>query len=55
VYTADFDLDALREYRRREPWGDAYRKPAAYASLTADAPGAAFARADSRRGPRLHR
>ncbi|MBO3678850.1 carbon-nitrogen hydrolase family protein [Streptomyces sp. NEAU-YJ-81] len=34
VYPAVFDLDALRDYRRRETWGDAFRRPAAYRSLT---------------------
>ncbi|MGW4079619.1 carbon-nitrogen hydrolase family protein [Streptomyces asiaticus] len=33
VYPAVFDLDALRDYRRRETWGDAFRRPAAYRSL----------------------
>ncbi|MFE1930420.1 hypothetical protein ACFW95_08565 [Streptomyces sp. NPDC059474] len=34
VYPAVFDLDALRDYRRREAWRDAFRRPAAYRSLT---------------------
>ncbi|MEU4893255.1 carbon-nitrogen hydrolase family protein [Streptomyces sp. NPDC044780] len=34
IYPAVFDLDALRDYRRRETWGDAFRRPAAYRSLT---------------------
>lgn len=52
VFTADFDLDVLRAYRRRETWGDAYRKPAAYAALALDAePLPEFRRADSRRRP----
>lgn len=33
VFLATFDLDALRAYRAREPWGDAYRRPAAYRPL----------------------
>jgi N-carbamoylputrescine amidase len=33
VSIATFDLDALRAYRAREPWGDAYRRPAAYGGL----------------------
>jgi predicted amidohydrolase len=33
VFLATFDLGALRAYRAREPWGDAYRRPAAYGSL----------------------
>lgn len=35
VYPASFDLEALRDYRRRETWGDAFRRPVAYSSLTA--------------------
>jgi predicted amidohydrolase len=46
---ASFDLEALRAYRQREMWGDAYRKPAAYGALVEDAPQAVFARPDSRR------
>ena len=35
VYLAPFDLDALRDYRAREVWGNAFRKPRAYHALTA--------------------
>lgn len=49
IHLATFDLDALRGYREHEVWGDAYRKPGAYASLVADAPAPVFARGDSRR------
>ncbi|MFD7504175.1 carbon-nitrogen hydrolase family protein [Streptomyces sp. NPDC059850] len=34
VYPAVFDLDALRDYRRRETWGNAFRRPATYRALT---------------------
>ena len=34
VYLAPFDLDAIREYRRREAWGNAFRHPTRYAALT---------------------
>jgi N-carbamoylputrescine amidase len=34
VYPAPFDLDALRDYRRRETWGDAFRRPGTYGRLT---------------------
>jgi predicted amidohydrolase len=35
VYLADLDLEALRAYRAREPWGDGgYRRPSAYRALT---------------------
>jgi predicted amidohydrolase len=49
IHLATFDLDALRAYRKREVWGDAYRKPSAYAALVADTPAPVFARPDSRR------
>ncbi len=34
VYLASFDLDALRDYRRRETWGAAFRRPSSYGILT---------------------
>jgi len=46
---ATFDLDALRAFRAHASGGDAYRKPATYQALAADAPVPVFARADSRR------
>jgi len=46
---ATLDIDALRAYREYETWGDAYRKPAAYAALAEDAPQSVFHRPDSRR------
>jgi predicted amidohydrolase len=49
IHLATFDLDELRAYRKREVWGDAYRKPSAYAALVADTPAPVFARPDSRR------
>ncbi len=51
VYLATLSLDALREYRRRETMGDAYRKPTAYRRLLSNevcVP--VFKRPDSRRG-----
>ncbi len=33
VYPSSFDLDAIREYRAREPWGNAFRKPHCYGLL----------------------
>ena len=33
VYLASFDLDAIREYRERESWGNAFRKPHRYGLL----------------------
>jgi N-carbamoylputrescine amidase len=34
VYLASFDLDSLRDYRRREAWGNAFRRPHRYGLLT---------------------
>jgi predicted amidohydrolase len=51
VYLATLDLDALRDYRRRETMGDAYRKPSAYRRLlSGEQSGSVFYRSDSRRG-----
>jgi predicted amidohydrolase len=33
IFVAEFDLDALRDYRSRETWGNAYRRPHRYAAL----------------------
>ena len=33
VYLARFDLDEIREWRRREAWGNAFRRPHRYAAL----------------------
>lgn len=33
LFVAEFDMDAIHAYRSRESWGNAYRKPAAYAPL----------------------
>jgi N-carbamoylputrescine amidase len=44
IFLATFDLDALRAYRAREPWGGAYRKPGAYGRLLAGASDPVFAR-----------
>lgn len=34
IYIAPFDLESLRTYRQREPWGNAFRKPHLYQLLT---------------------
>ncbi|MGZ3584541.1 MAG: carbon-nitrogen hydrolase family protein [Ktedonobacterales bacterium] len=34
IYLARFDLDALRSWRTRETWGNAFRRPSSYSSLT---------------------
>jgi N-carbamoylputrescine amidase len=33
IFLAPFDLAALRDYRSREAWGNAFRKPSRYAAL----------------------
>ncbi|MBK8550439.1 MAG: carbon-nitrogen hydrolase family protein [Ignavibacteria bacterium] len=33
IYTAEFDMDEIREYRNREVWGNAYRKVNAYSLI----------------------
>ncbi|MEE1929520.1 carbon-nitrogen hydrolase family protein [Streptomyces sp. TRM 70351] len=54
VYLAPFDLAALRDYRQRETWGDAFRRPSAYGRLTGGDVAAPFVRTrhDGRRLPR---
>lgn len=46
VFPAIFDLDALRDYRRRETWGDAFRRPSAYGALAPAPPRPPFVRVD---------
>jgi len=43
-----FDMDAIREYRRRETWGNAYRKPNTNAGLDSREDREPFLRSDSR-------
>lgn len=50
AYLAPFDLGALREYRRKEPWGDAFRRPALYGGLLNTEASPPFVRAQARRG-----
>ena len=49
VFLAEFDLERLRAYRAREVWGNAYRRPRCYASLTAPEVRPPFMRADATR------
>lgn len=49
VYLARFDLAALRDYRRHEVWGNAYRKPRHYGALVAEDVAEPFKREDARR------
>jgi predicted amidohydrolase len=52
IFLAVFDLEALRAYRSRETWGDAYRKPFAYGLLAQADAQPPFLRPNSRRFPR---
>lgn len=49
IFIAEFDVKKLREYREREIWGDAYRRPHLYKSLMIDNPKFPFKRNDARR------
>ncbi|MBN1176664.1 MAG: carbon-nitrogen hydrolase family protein [Dehalococcoidales bacterium] len=49
VYIAEFDMEALRDYREREAWGNAYRKPGRYGLLTSEEVNYPFIRKDARR------
>jgi len=49
VYVAAFDMDALRAYRAREAWGNAYRRPRLYRMLAAEEVSPPFVRPDATR------
>ena len=49
IYLAELNLDMLREYRKREVHGNAYRRPEKYGILTETAIQEPFIRADRRR------
>ena len=57
VVLARFDLGRLREYREREVWGDAFRRPHRYGALVEDVVSGPFARvnADGAAYDRRHR
>ena len=48
VYLAPFDLDAIRDWRSRETWGDAFRRPGLYAALTSPDVAAPFVRVNEK-------
>lgn len=48
IYLASLDLDALRDYREREVFGNAYRHPGKYRELVEEAVRHPFIREDSR-------
>lgn len=49
VYMASFDMDMIRDYRRREVHGNAFRRPALYTALIDEAVQAPFIRKEARR------
>jgi N-carbamoylputrescine amidase len=49
VYLAAFDVDSIRAYRKRETWGNAYRRPRLYRQLTAQEVERPFVRPDATR------
>jgi len=49
VYLASFDLDSIRAYRQREAWGNAFRRPRLYGTLTIDEVLPPFVRSDATR------
>ena len=36
IYMAEFDIEKIREYRKKEAWGNAYRKPKKYSLLVSE-------------------
>ena len=49
IYLAEFDIGKLREYRKRETWGNAYRKPEKYSLLISEKVEEPFIRNDTRK------
>jgi predicted amidohydrolase len=49
VYLAAFDMDNIRAYRKRETWGNAYRRPRLYGQLSAQEVEHPFVRPDATR------
>jgi predicted amidohydrolase len=49
IYMASFDLDRLRSWRKREVWGNAFRKPVSYARLVSPEVAPPFKRRRRRR------
>jgi predicted amidohydrolase len=49
IFYADFDIIAIREFRKREVWGNAYRKVDSYSSLINKETAEPFKRKDSRK------
>ena len=49
VYIAQFDMDRLREYRQRETWGNAFRRPRLYGALISQEVNEPFIRPEATR------
>ncbi len=49
VFIAEFDMEKLRDYREREAWGNAFRKPRACGILISPEVEKPFIRACARR------
>ena len=49
IYMAHFDPEELREYRKRETWGNAYRKPGCYKEIISTKVQEPFIRKNARR------
>ena len=49
IYLAAFDIDSIRAYRKRETWGNAYRRPRLYGGLIDEEVEAPFVRLDATR------
>jgi predicted amidohydrolase len=51
IYLAPFDLEAIRDWRSREVWGNAFRRPHLYAALTAPEVARPFVRVNAKGEP----
>lgn len=47
IYLAIFEMDRIRDYRRSDPWGNAFRRPHRYGALTAPGVEEPFTRVDA--------
>ena len=48
IYMAEFDIEKIREYRKKEVWGNAYRKPKKYSLLISEKIEEPFIRSNAR-------
>lgn len=51
IYLAPFDLDAIRDWRSRETWGNAFRRPSLYAALVSREVAPPFVRVNDKGKP----